>query len=45
MQLMTDATTCGCDLCDMVDPGFFRALGDPNRVAILNDLTWLGGNC
>lgn len=39
MQIMSNAATCTCDLCDMVSPGFFRALADPNRVAILSDLT------
>lgn len=38
MQAMSEAKICRGDLCEMVSPGFFRALADPNRVAILDDL-------
>ncbi|MBW2263339.1 MAG: winged helix-turn-helix transcriptional regulator [Deltaproteobacteria bacterium] len=39
---MTDEHTCCSDLKSLISPGFFKALGDPNRVAILASLAERG---
>ncbi len=40
---MTEETSCCEGFRALISPGFFKALGDPNRVAILASLAESGG--
>jgi len=40
---MTDTHSCCSDLKSTISPGFFKALADPSRVAILVSLAESGG--